>query len=266
MICVGGDEASISSWQFKRSEFEALEPVVKLTSFKPMVQAQETEKLQDMSVLDLMQQLEKKGWKHEFWSNRKKERPPPVNVKRPILVWYTKGDQSHLENPVVSTKYLLALADIEHVKVDFIAHFEKDGYYKSIFSAEHAQKAAKLVKFDDDVGIGLSDLDDIEPKPKKSKLGMKAALQSCASGSAGETSQTKVKRTRTTSSKSFWWGSALFTHSTSSKGMQCFQATCHRVHSHNNLLGRRTGCRKRININGQVTEEVAIRFSPHFHP
>jgi hypothetical protein len=104
---------------------------------------------------------------------------------------------------------------------------------------------------------------DMDPPAKRVKIvggGAGVAFESGGGICDKPAKKRAQKHSKVNSDKTFTWGPCLITHSTNKKGVQCYEAKCHRLVAHKNLGGKqRTTCRKRIDITAAMPEEHVLR-------
>jgi hypothetical protein len=243
--CVADSDA-VSEWCLASGVQERLEPVTRCYQAHLACTAQLTLPINDMSVLDLAGLLKSRGWKHQFWDRcQSTSRVPPVNVigRRP-KVWWTyagKGDG------IVNIWYLKVLASVDSLTCTEVPHFESERFYRELLSGK--QRKARGMQMISDVGFEFDDFADSEAKRHRS--------DGHDAGTAGGKGK---KHTHSTSDKTHTWGAALLTYSVrKSTGIARYQATCHLVCRHKNLLGKKTPCTRSLDIKGEFTEDIVLR-------
>jgi hypothetical protein len=117
----------------------------------------------ELSVYELLVNVEAKGWQHEEWPRRQRK-PPPIPVPCPID--FVKTYYTRAEAITVSRSYLIVLARLGDVafcelmkakQVSAVAHLGEEKYYKALLADHRANRSDKF-EFDveDDIGMYAS--------------------------------------------------------------------------------------------------------------
>ena len=258
VCCTSGHDDVTTSWQLKRDDFDLLESVTRLSDCRMMVTPSVDVPIKDMSHVDLLEVLFQRGWRHNWWPRKLKSLPAPYDrAAGGPLIWYTRGSGCNDETFAVSRSYLMALASADTLSSNDILHFKTDGYYKELMSGVEKPLSHGLLQLEGDVGM------DMDPPAKRVKIvggGAGVAFESGGGICDKPAKKRAQKHSKVNSDKTFTWGPCLITHSTNKKGVQCYEAKCHRLVAHKNLGGKqRTTCRKRIDITAAMPEEHVLR-------
>ena len=232
-----------SSWQLSSEFMLTAQAITKIYEPSYVIATHSSETpLAQMSILDLVAQLQRDGWAFQQWSD-KDDPPPPVVVEtcRPKKFFMLSA-----ESPVASRPYLICLNVIQTITVaKEVAHFQGDRHYKWLTSnGRNAKRSRNTMSIEDETGLDVKAITDLEA----SKRSRRGRLRGYAGGFGGGVGGRKGGK-QPGDSRTFYWGTALITYSEKKAGGLQIQATCHRKVTHVNLKGNKAECRTTYSVN-----------------
>ena len=126
------ETARVTSWRWALEGLNRLQTTWALGSPASLFEPRSGIPINDMSVLDMIGQLEKNKWQMQVWDRYARDShgdaPPPVEVatRRPKIWWVQTGRNT------VSKPYLKCLLRLEDMKVDQVHHLQDNSHYNDL--------------------------------------------------------------------------------------------------------------------------------------